>query len=150
MEEAATPPKLNAILPTKTDPSRTIDSIKRGKINQQINPNLTTEDQRSLQLLLEQHQECFAENSKDLGSCEVLTHRIDTGEAKPIHQQPYPSSQKQVAEMLNDGVIEPSCNPWSSPVVLITKKDGTFRFCAGYRKLNNVTVKDVYPLPGRV
>ena len=116
--EEITPPRLNAILPTKTDPSRTIDSVKEGKINQQINPNITTEKQESLKLLLAQHQECFAENSKDLGSCEVLTHRIDTGEAKPIHQQPYPSSQKQreilqkhVAEMLNDGVIEPSCSP---------------------------------------
>ena len=55
--------------------------------------------------------------------------------------------QKQVNEMLQDDVIEPSCSPRSLPVVLIKKKDRTFRFCDDYRKLNNVTVKDVYPLP---
>jgi hypothetical protein len=54
---------------------------------------------------------------------------------------------KQVKGMLNNEVITPSSSPWSSPVVLVTKKDGTIRFCVDYRRLNAVTINDAYPLP---
>lgn len=49
--------------------------------------------------------------------------------------------------MLQQEVVQPSQSPWSSPVVLVRKKDGTIRFCVDYRRLDKITQKNVYPLP---
>ena len=49
--------------------------------------------------------------------------------------------------MLSQGVIQPSCSPWASPIVSVKKKDGSYRFCVNYRKLSSITKKDAHPLP---
>ena len=54
---------------------------------------------------------------------------------------------QHIDDMLERNVIEPSSSPWASPIVLVRKKDGTTRFFVDYRKLNEATVKDAYPLP---
>ena len=55
--------------------------------------------------------------------------------------------QKLLNEMLKNDVIQPSNSPWSSPIILVHKKDGSVRFCVDYRRVNAVTRKDAYPLP---
>jgi hypothetical protein len=79
---------------------------------------------------------------------------IETGNAKPIKQRAYRAPleklkeiDQQIQEMLQAGVIEPSVSPWASPVLLMKKPTGKFRFCTDFRKLNKVTVRDQFPLP---
>jgi transposase InsO family protein len=119
-----------------------------------INPQLSKEEKNATFELLTKFEDCFAEDEEDLGHCSMAEHAIEVGDANPIHQRAYKSAwreraiiQKQVDQMLRQGVIEPSESPWSSPVVLVKKKNGEWRFCVDYRKLNAVTVNDVYPLP---
>jgi len=54
---------------------------------------------------------------------------------------------RQVKDLLDRDLIEPVHSAWSSPVVLVKKKDGSWRFFVDYRRLNSVTIQDAYPLP---
>ena len=55
--------------------------------------------------------------------------------------------KKQIKELLDKGYIRPSSSPWGSPVLLVEKKDGSLRMVVDYRGLNEVTIKNKYPLP---
>ena len=105
------------------------------------------------QLLLS-YADVLACSTADLGKTDRLKHHIDTGNAAPIRQpvrRVSPHRREEVRQLLDQmlqrGVIEPSASPWASPVVLVQKKDGSMRFCIDYRKVNEVTRKDAYPLP---
>ncbi|WVZ74548.1 LOW QUALITY PROTEIN: hypothetical protein U9M48_022716, partial [Paspalum notatum var. saurae] len=72
----------------------------------------------------------------------------------PIYKRPYRMDANQLAELkeqiqelLDKGYIRPSTSPWGAPVIFVPKKDGTQRMCIDYRALNDVTVKNKYPLP---
>ena len=104
--------------------------------------------------VIARNQDVFYEEGKPFGQCPLMEVTINTGDHPPIRQRPYrtPLAKRKVIDdcidqMLKDGVIEPSNSPWASPVCLVPKKDGTTRFCVDYRKLNEITVKDRYPLP---
>jgi len=103
---------------------------------------------------LREYADVFSTGELDLGETSLAAHRIDTGDSMPMRQtlkrQPFHLLDKideNVHNMLKAGVIEPSCSPWTSNIVVVTKKDGILRFCVDYRKLNSVTRRDAYPLP---
>ena len=88
------------------------------------------------------------------GHTDAVEHDINTGDRPPIRCAPRrmsPQKMKKeeecVTEMLTGGQIEASDSPWSSPVVLVTKKDGGTRFCVDYRQLNNDDHKRRLPSP---
>ena len=115
---------------------------------------LNSSEKDKLFALFEKHESTFANSPTDLGRTSVVQHTIDTGDAVPIKQRPrrpprafIEEEEKIIETQLKTGVIRESTSPWSSPLVYVRKRDGTTRPCVDYRKLNEVTKKDAYPLP---
>lgn len=111
---------------------------------------LTLKQKAALKVVLDEY---FAKMGTGLGRARGVKHRIRTSH-EPIKQRYYPVSpaiqkniNKELDEMLRLGVIEKSTSAWSSPILLVPKKDGTSRFCVDFRKLNEVSERDAYPLP---
>ena len=104
--------------------------------------------------LLSTYQDVF-QDSKKLPSERVYDHTIPLlPNAIPVNARPYRYSplhkdeiERQVREMLDAGLIVPSTSPFASPVLLIQKKDGSWRFCVDYRRLNDLTIKNRFPMP---
>ena len=116
--------------------------------------HLKKELQETMQRFLQDTKDIFANGLLDIGLTNKVEHQIDTGDAAPIKQLPrrLPHALKQVVdsqvkEMLETEVIETSNSPWASLIVLVKKRDGSWRFCIDFRKLNDVTRKDAYPIP---
>ena len=116
--------------------------------------HLNKDQARIIRDLLGKHEKLFAASDSDLGRTNIVKHSIRTDNSPPIKEPPRRTPfhlnneiDKNIDEMLAKGIIEPSNSPWASGVVLVRKKDNSFRFCVDYRKLNKATIKDAYPLP---
>lgn len=114
--------------------------------------NLSSEERDAVNKLINSFKEISSENR--LGRTTRILLNIDTGDSKPFKQRQYPLSpymlnilNKELDSMIELGVVEPSHSPWCSPVLLVKKSSGEYRFCFDGRKLNAVTKHDSYPLP---
>nr|XP_051211131.1 uncharacterized protein LOC127328578 [Lolium perenne] len=107
-----------------------------------------------IEQLLQGHANCF-DTPKDLPPHRSFDHGIELMPGvQPVNVKPYLYSpqqkdeiERQIKDMIRQGIIKPSQSPFASPVLLVRKKDGTWRFCVDYRQLNAVTVKDRYHMP---
>ena len=98
--------------------------------------------------------EVFASGDLDYGHTTAVKHKIRLSDptpfkqrARPIHPSDYEAVRLHLKELLDAGVIRESESPFSSPIVVVKKKNGAIRLCVDYRKLNNQTIKDAYALP---
>lgn len=123
-------------------------------VNRLKGEGLSAEQQRKMDDLLQRWKAVFAVDEEDFGRTSIVRHSIPTGSAPPSRQRyrPVPPSlyselRGLLQNMLQQEVIRESSSPWAAPIVLVKKKDGSWRFCVDYRKLNALTHKDAYPLP---
>ncbi|UYV71403.1 hypothetical protein LAZ67_8003004, partial [Cordylochernes scorpioides] len=119
-----------------------------------IDDSLDESQKEKLRNLLKNYTDIFEFSKRKQFKDVNVKHRINTGDHLPTKQRPYRVAprerqiiQDEVTKMEKLDIIQPSESPWASPVVLIRKKDGSWRFCVDYRRLNKITKKDVYPLP---
>ena len=109
---------------------------------------------QEIQDLLKQYADVF-QTPKQLPPSRVYDHTIPLlPSAVPVNSKPYRYSpqhkdeiERQVKETLQAGIVVPSTSPFASPVLLIQKKDDSWHFCVDYRRLNELTIKNRFPMP---
>ena len=157
------------ILTSPSSPGSNADNVSINTIKTFENPSPTSTVDNILQELvvhiqekqhhgdfltiLQQNKRSF-DTSKMTRASTQIHHTINTGDHPPINARPYYKTVQQrkeiheeVEQLLNQGILRPSHSPWSSPVLLKKKPDGTFRFLVDFRRLNAITKKDSYPQP---
>ncbi|RXN39345.1 Transposon Ty3-I Gag-Pol poly [Labeo rohita] len=104
--------------------------------------------------LLRRNADVFSKHSMDYGHTTTVQHEIPLVDSKPfrlpyrkIPPSQYQEVRKAISQMEEAGVIRPSKSPYASPIVVVSKKDGTLRICVDYRKLNSCSTRDAFPLP---
>lgn len=117
-------------------------------------PNLTDLEQQQAKCLLQKYSAAFSGGGAGLGCTNLIKHEIPLVDDVPVRQRyrrlppsQYDVVKSHIQDLLEQGVVKPSCSPYSSPIVVVKKKDGSIRLCVDYRQLNAKTRKDAYPLP---
>lgn len=115
---------------------------------------LSEEEKGKVREFIQKKSHLFSPCPKKLGTTTLVTHQINTVDARLIKQNFYQTSpdeqeffDKELASLQEQGLIQKSESPWASPIVIVPKKGGKLCMCIDYRKLNSVSKKDAYPLP---
>ncbi|XP_052762346.1 uncharacterized protein LOC128204991 [Mya arenaria] len=157
-KEGFLPQNKSGFLSDKDSPEKRMGGTKvpehLSQLFENSSNNLDEQQKNQLADLLCNYGEVFAINEFDLGSFSTIEHTIDTGDARPIKQRMRKTpacfvneEEAHLKKMVDAGVIQESVSDWASAPVLIRKRDGSVRWCVDYRALNDVTVKDTFPLP---
>ena len=119
------------------------------------NENLSNVEKQKLQNFLAKNRDIFSTSLANIGKTDLFKHKIETiPDAKPVHSNFYrqdpikkAETERQVNNFLQSNICKPSDSVWNSPVVLVKKSDGSWRFAVNYRKLNKITIPISHPLP---
>ena len=114
-------------------------------------PELPETTHPAIAQVIEEYKVLF---SQQIGQTNITHHIIDTGDASPVKVPPRPIPfhyvdrvQKQLTDMVQEGIIRPSSSPWCAPAVYVPKPNGEICICVDFVQLNRCTKKDSYPVP---
>ena len=120
----------------------------------QLNHISDIKKRSEIQQLLEKYSGIFIESDKQLTESNIYQAHIDTGDALPVKGHYYRTPMKlkgevskQIDDMLSAGIISPSNSQWIAPIVLVKKKNGSYRMAIDYRRLNAVTKAFNFAMP---
>ena len=118
------------------------------------NSVLSEEQKQKLYKFLGRNRDIFAKDSSELTEAKLHKHVIHTTTEKPVSRPPYrqtpkmrEETERQTKEMLANGIIRESDTLWHSPIVLVRKRNGEYRFAIDYRELNKITEPISFPIP---
>ncbi|GET53866.1 retroviral-like aspartic protease 1 [Rhizophagus irregularis DAOM 181602=DAOM 197198] len=110
--------------------------------------------EKELKNLVKEYEDICIYGDKKISKTNIVKCNIWLKDKTPINQKAYREStenreiiKREIDKMLKEEIIQESCSPWSSPVVIVNKKTGDKRFCIDFRKINQMTITDAYPLP---
>ncbi|GET58735.1 retroviral-like aspartic protease 1 [Rhizophagus irregularis DAOM 181602=DAOM 197198] len=110
--------------------------------------------EKELKDLVKEYEDICIYGDKKISKTNIVKCNIRLKDETPINQKAYREStenreiiKREIDKMLKEEIIQESCSPWSSPVVIVNKKTGDKRFCIDFRKINQMTITDTYPLP---
>ena len=116
--------------------------------------NFSTGEKKRIEDLLAEYKDVFSQGENDLGRCGLVSHSIEIiGEkpkrcgVRPLNPAMREVLKTHIDELKSNDLIQPSNSEYACPVVMVKKKDGSLRFCCDFRRLNDVTRFDSYPLP---
>ena len=152
MFQASGPPADDSFTPLAPEATKPDDPVE--ELIQRTEGTVELEYRSEVRSLIEKNADLFMGPNNPLGRTQLVQHEIHTGDTSPIRQPLRRMSpahreivDQEVDRMLREGIIEESDSAWSSPVVLVKKKDSdTLKFCVDFRALNHVTRKDAYAL----
>ena len=111
-------------------------------------------EKSQLKMLLQEYSHVFAKNKMDFGFTNLLKHEIHLNSDVPVKQSYrripphiFNEVRDHIQGLLEANIIRPSSSPYASPIVVVRKKSGDIRLCVDYRRINDITRKDSFPLP---
>ena len=145
---------INATTITKLTSAQVDSRVEKLMNEMSIDPTAPEIEHKRFKALVKKYNHVFSLTDEKLGVTKVAQFEVNTEDHAPVasgrYRTPYylrEEMQKIISKHIEDGIMKETSSPWAAPCLLVRKQDGSHRLVVDYRKLNDVTTFDAYPLP---